>query len=159
MESLVAFVIIIAINIITKSVQDKKKIEKARVERTKQLRNKPMSNRVDQAQGKPMKERVFRNENTREILIKKNREPEYENRNKERVYLNSKKSHTGESYADRVERDNEERLIKDNQRLEELQSDKQEFIKEGFDRKLVNAIIWAEILKEPKSIQNIKKGM
>ena len=166
MESIIFFVIAMAINLVFKSANDKKKIEQARKKRAEQLENNPMKNRVDKARSKPITDR---NMNSREILITKDREQERKNRNKERDDYNpkkynytiqedeSKKSTVRENYD---ERENLERLEREKQELEAKQIEVQKEIKKGLEReRLVNAIIWSEILGEPKSIQNLKKSM
>lgn len=65
MQSLFVFVIIIAVNILSKSVQDKKKIERARMKRTEELKNNPPP--------KPkVAERVNRAERSGRNLIEEN---------------------------------------------------------------------------------------
>lgn len=166
MESIIFIVIAMAINLIFKSANDKKKIEQARKKRVEQLENNPMENRVDKAQRRPM---TYRNMDSKEVLMAKDREQERENRNKEREDYNpgkynytiqedeSKKTSSRESY---VESDNLRRLEKEKQELRAKQLETQKEIKKGFEKKrLINAIIWSEILGEPKSVQNIKRGM
>lgn len=166
MESIIFFVIAIAINLVFKSANDKKKIEQARKKRVEQLGNNPTTNRADKVQSKTMTDK---NMKSREILIAKDREKERENRIKERNNYNpgkynytiqeveSKKSTGRENYA---ERDNLERLKREKEELKAKQLEAQKEIRKGFEKKrLVNAIIWSEILGDPKSIQNLKKGM
>lgn len=186
MESLIVFVIIAAINIFSKSVQEKRKIEKAKIEREKELKTNSIPGRPEQAQ--PLRERISRKKPNKNIdkreILKKQRQQEYLNKKQE--YIDNKrekqenyvpgnynytieeekvnKTTTRESYADIAKRDGTGRLEVEAQevtaeQLEAQQEIKQSFTKEGFERKkLINAIIWSEILKEPKSIENIKKG-
>lgn len=168
MESIIFFVIAMAINLVFKSANDKKKIEAARRKRAEQLKNNPIDNRIDKTRSKPIIDRTYREKNVGEVLIAKDREQERENINKERLNYNyrkyndtiqeeDKKSSNRESY---MASENLRRLEEEKKELRAKQLETQKEIKKGFEKKrLVNAIIWSEILGEPKSIQNIKKGM
>ncbi|MDR7870178.1 MAG: hypothetical protein RIN55_04915 [Tissierellaceae bacterium] len=156
MESLIVFVIIIALNVVTKSVQDKKKIERARMKRTEELKNNPppkpkVTERVNRA------ERSGRNlaeERTRKM--ENGQRPQYdykitEDKSNEKNITKDKNIAQESAVTDKYA---------DNKILKEIQEETQKELRGGFDnKKLVNAIIWSEILAEPKSIQNIKKGM
>lgn len=150
MESLIIFVIIIGINVFSKSINDKKKIEKAKMKRTEELKNIPpprakMAERVDRV------ERSGRNLTEESNRIRdRGQRPQYdytkiEDRTMEK---NIAKEPTATS------KDTNNKILK------EIQEEIRDELRGGFDKKkLVNAIIWSEILAEPKSIQNIKKGM
>lgn len=185
MDSLVVFIIIVAFNIIAKSAQEKKKIEKAKNERAKQLKNNPLPNMPSRAQRtQASRDRTNKDRDIREIL-KNKREKEYydrkqeyiDKRNEQKENYNSrnynytieedkrKATISNDSYLESVKSDNSLRLEVEGQELTEEQLEAQKEIKKGFGKeglerkKLINAIIWAEILGEPKSIQNIKKSM
>ena len=182
MDSLVVFVIIIAINIFAKSAQEKRKIEKAKTERAKQLRNNPIPNMTSQAQRtQSSRERTNKDRD----ILKTKREKEYYDRKQEYIDAKNKKQenynsgnynysieedttkHTRstDSYGETINREGSRVLEVEGHELTEEQLAAQKEIKKGFGKeglerkKLINAIIWAEILGEPKSIQNIKKGV
>lgn len=149
MESLIVFVIIIGINVFSKSVQDKKKIEKAKMKRTEELKKtsspRPkMAERVDRA------ERSGRNLTEESNKARdKGQRPQYDYTTTEDRIMEkniAKKPTTSKSTENPI--------------LKEIQEEIKNDLRGGLDnKKLVNAIIWSEILAEPKSVQNIKKGM
>lgn len=148
MESIVFFVIIAAINLISKSLVDKKKIEKARVERAKQLRNEPkpfQSENVSKAKPSLKNQKVFRDE----TIAQYDFSPEKKEARQRDL---PKDSPIADDYLQMIKEEDE--------RMRQLQEETQREIKKGLERKkLVNAIIWSEILGEPKSIKNMKKSM
>lgn len=156
MESLIVFVIIIAINVFSKSVQDKKKIEKARMKRTEELRNNPPP--------KPkVTERVNRAKRSGRNLIEENSKRREEGQRPQYDYKITDETLKGKTVT-KEENATRKSIITDkytdNRILKEIQEETKKELRGGFDeKKLVNAIIWSEILAEPKSIQNIKKGM
>lgn len=152
MESLITFIIIIAINIISKSIKEKKKIEKARMKRIEELKRNPqprMSQRIDKVDrtGREVKEIFVKREN------KVDKKTQYNFTVEEKPiksYQHNVSTKT-DNYIQFVE--------EENKALRELKEETHKELKSGFERKkLVNAIIWSEIIGEPKSIQNLKKG-
>lgn len=142
MESIIFFVIAMGINLIFKSANDKKKIEAARRKRAEQLRGDPMADDVSQQMEKWNKEA----ENRQKRVEKYNVEL-YEDTKKEE---NPKKSFESISYVE----------ILEHKKSQIKESDVDISIKNKMGRKkIINAIIWSEILGEPKSIQNIKRDM
>lgn len=143
MESIIVFVVIMALNIILKSVGDKKKIEEARRKRAQQLKNKPLK-----------KDTLNKTEEVRESWIKEAKK----NQGKIESY----------SVSDPTDKKNEEKSWNIYESTKESNAYDQDEIKElnidisinkkDINRsKLVNALIWSEILSEPKSVQNAKR--
>lgn len=141
MESIIFFVIAMAINLVVKSASDKKKIEEARRKRAEQLKGTPAASKVNKQMRKWNSEAEKRQERVEQYNLDL-----YEEDKKE----DPEKTFESISYVERLEYEKSE--IKE--------SDMDINDTDGMDRKkLINAIIWSEILKEPKSIQNIKRGM
>lgn len=130
------------INLIFKSANDKKKIEAARRKRAEQLRNDPMADDVSQQ----MKKWNIEAEKRQKSIEKYNLDL-YEDAKKEE---RAKESFEPISYVERLEHKKSQ--------IEESDVDISIRNKDKMDRKkLVNAVIWSEILGQPKSIQNLKK--
>lgn len=139
MESIIFFVIVMAINLVFKSVNDKKKIEEARRKRTGQLKNNPSTTREQESI---------------------NKESENYNSRSYNYTIQDDESKKSTNKENQIERENVRRLEKEKQELKAKQLETQKQIKEGVKKeRLINAIIWSEILGKPKSIQNLKKGM
>ena len=144
MESIIFFVIIMGINLIFKSGNDKKKIEAARRKRAEQLRNDPMADDVSQQM-----EKWNREAEKRQKSIEKYNLDLYKDAKKEEK---AKESFQSISYVERLE---DKKL-----QIDESDVDISIKNKDKMGRHtLVNAVIWSEILGEPKSIQNLNKKM
>ena len=125
MDSLVVFIIIVAVNIIAKSAQEKKKIEKAKTERARQLRNNPIPNMPSQAQRtQPTREKRSKNRDVKEVF-KEKREKDYYDRRQE--YIDTKKgiqeNYNTESYNYTIKENERKTTISRESYLEGIKRD------------------------------------
>ena len=176
MESVIFFIIIVAINILSKSVQDKKKIDRNKAKRARELGENLSSNIDNRTQRVSSVKREKRIDNEKREALRRNLEQEYLDKRQKYVekkqerYDSRKYDYTiqeerfkkanDKDYANRVDRDSRARMGIEDYRLKEIEEETKKESKARFKKKrLVDAIIWSEILGEPKSIQNLKKDM
>lgn len=142
MESIIFFVVAMAINLVFKSVGDKKKIEEARRKRAEQLKSNPSGDQVNKQMKKWNKEAEKR--------------------------LQRVEQYNHELYEEDKKKEEPEKPLESISYVKKLEYEKSQIKGSDMDinnknkmgrKELVNAIIWSEILSEPKSVQNIKRGM
>ncbi|NLY67873.1 MAG: hypothetical protein GX069_09975 [Tissierellia bacterium] len=134
-RGLLIFIIILAIDIITKSIKDKKKIEESRKKRSESL-----------SKGKNLEKNIF-----------EEKLPEY------MVEVKSEVSKFSSNIVDKevveeIKEVNEEKvkdiLIKDRDNISNRKSRKNRIKKD-----ILRGIIFSEILSEPKSLRNVKRSI
>lgn len=155
------FILIIVIDLILKSVKDKKKIEKDRQQRkespnnrTELSREKPiqksqpirdiMSTLREEIENEKHKELIKRQENTKQN--------QYTNLLGDEQTLAKKKYEADEYW-------NNKRKIEEDIKLQEKSDLEKNKTKRDIKDDLVSGIIFSEILSEPKSIKNQRRGM
>lgn len=155
------FILIIVIDLILKSVKDKKKIEKDRQQRkespnnrTELSREKPiqksqpirdiMSTLREEIENEKHKELIKRQENTKQN--------QYTNLLGDEQTLAKKKYEADEYW-------NNKRKIEEDIKLQEKSDLEKNKTKRDIKDVLVSGIIFSEILSEPKSIKNQRRGM
>lgn len=147
MDSILFLVIALAINLVIKSANDKKKIEEARRKRAEQLKNNPMGSSDRMEKWNKESERKTRN-----IVQEFDLSPTKDIRQKSKQEVKPKVPVDSPSYVKRME---SERIQTKDLEIDIIKDNKKKIRK----KELLNAIIWSEILGEPKSVQNIKRGM
>ncbi len=134
-RGLLIFIIILAIDIITKSIKDKKKIEESRKKRSESL-----------SKGKNLEKNIF-----------EEKLPEY------MVEVKSEVSKFSSNIVDKevveeIKEVNEEKvkdiLFKDRDNISNRKSRKNRIKKD-----ILRGIIFSEILSEPKSLRNVKRSI
>ena len=155
------FILIIVIDLILKSVKDKKKIENDRQQRkespnnrTELSREKPiqksqpirdiMSTLREEIENEKHKELIKRQENTKQN--------QYTNLLGDEQTLAKKKYEADEYW-------NNKRKIEEDIKLQEKSDLEKNKTKRDIKDVLVSGIIFSEILSEPKSIKNQRRGM
>lgn len=155
------FILIIVIDLILKSVKDKKKIEKDR-----QQRKESPNNRTELSREKP----IQKSQPIRDIISTLREEIENEKHKelikrqentKQNQYTNllgdeqtlAKKKYEADEYWDN------KRKIEEDIKLQEKSDLEKNKTKRDIKDDLVSGIIFSEILSEPKSIKNQRRGM
>lgn len=158
---LLFFIIVIVIDLVLKSARDKKKIEKSKEERERELQNKPDLNKQEQME-KPESVRGLMS--TLREQIEKERLRELERRQektvpKEVIKTNVEREMTKKTYEDKEYWEVKRKEEKHRKEKEISTRSKVEKREGSMKEDLIRGIIFSEILSEPKSIKNQKRSM
>ena len=149
------FIVVIVIDLILKSVRDKKKIEE----------NKMDPRDIPKDQSGLNKEKPIRDiMSTLREEVEKERQKQLERRNiKPQKENTSKIVNEEQVIAEKTYEDNkyweEKRRLEDNKKIEAKKKTQELSVERSIRENLISGIILSEILAEPKSIQNKKNSM
>lgn len=152
MDSILFLVVVMALNLIFKSANDKKKMEAARRKRIEELKKNPQDNSPESRMKRWVQESEKVQKRVQEFTIDATKETKPKEYKTVRTWeISPSKPVETISKIERVE------VAKEKPIGIELDIHKN---KDKISRdSLVNAIIWSEILGKPKSVQNIRRGM
>lgn len=146
MDSILFLVIALAINLVIKSANDKKKIEEARRKRAEKLKKSPIQNKIKDVMSTLNQELEKRQRTIFEYS---------QEQDKQRKEIEEVRPNTSTENISYVKRKEAARKETEDLAIDPLENNKDKIRK----KELLNGIIWSEILSEPKGIQNIKRGM
>lgn len=157
MNAIVFFVIVIVIDLVLKSLRDKRRLEQAKDKRKQRL-EKNINSTVDKVEdkrktsGDRLKDREFRSE--KNILSY----DKYEKTDHSRKYGSDENVVDYEKYEKTYNKKYKD-LRKSQIYKEDMDSSGKEKENSQLKKELLRGVIYSEILGEPKSIKNSKRGM
>lgn len=134
-DIIVLMTIVIFLDIIRKSIADKKKIEEAKMRRMKNPKARPIT----------IETNSFPNEVRRENPI-----TEYEDKTTEISSLAQEKINLDNNVKDKE-------IVKQNKDVNTIKN--KSILNKRLKNEIIKGIIYSEILSEPKSVKNIRKGI
>ena len=159
MESFFIFIIAVVINTIFKSIGDKKKIEEARRKRVEELKKGERHTSGGRSKLDNFEDRIKRWNDELKKYQAEDRPNEFEDKNLQAikdVELVNDEAHMPKfiSYVEMIEKEEQKEQKEQDKDLVDTKKRQSKL-----DKELLNAVIWSEILAEPKSIQRMKKGI
>lgn len=155
------FIFIIVVDLILKSVRDKKKIQEKKVNKEDSFQNKPDLNKQKPIQ-KPGSIRDIMS--TLREEVESERQKELERRQvkieeSKKVILDTEKQQTEKRTYEDNEYWEQKRNLAKNERLQQKIEQEENTSQRDFKEDIIRGIIFSEIIAEPKSIKNQRNRM